>query len=146
MAAVENSLKSNTRMVWVESPSNPTLEVLDLVKISTIINKHNKENQMQAPDKESSGKTPILEKESGKKVLLVVDNTFLTPYFQRPLELGGDIVIHSCTKYLNGASDVIMGAACVNDQLIRDKLVFIQSSAGAIPSPFDCYLLQRSIR
>uniref|UniRef100_A0A6A7FS21 cystathionine gamma-lyase n=2 Tax=Hirondellea gigas TaxID=1518452 RepID=A0A6A7FS21_9CRUS len=81
-----------------------------------------------------------------KRVLIVVDNTFLSPYFQRPLNFGVDLVMHSCSKYLNGSSDVIMGMVCTNCDVLSEKLKFVQCSAGAIPSPFDCYMLHRSLR
>jgi len=144
IANIEKSFKKNTRMIWIESPSNPTMEVIDLAKVSQLVKAYNSGNSkpVEAVKEESS----ILDKPIDQKVLMVVDNTFLTPYFQRPLENGTDIVIHSCTKYLNGASDVIMGSVCTINELVSEKLRFIQAAAGAIPSPFDCYLLQRSLR
>merc|ERR1712079_665205 len=79
-------------------------------------------------------------------IFLVVDNTFLSSYFQRPLELGADIVMHSLTKYMNGHTDVIMGAACTNSEELHEKLRFLQNAIGPVPSPFDCYLVNRSLK
>lgn len=82
----------------------------------------------------------------GGKVLLAVDNTFCSPYFQNPLELGADLVVHSVTKYINGHSDVVMGVVCTNDSFLYEQLCFIQNSMGAVPSPFDCYLAHRGLK
>jgi len=79
-------------------------------------------------------------------LLLVVDNTFLSPYFQNPLDLGADIVMHSVTKYINGHSDVVMGVACTNDEKIKDRLKFLQNGIGAVPAPFDCYMALRGVK
>jgi cystathionine beta-lyase/cystathionine gamma-synthase len=113
-------LDERTRMVWVESPSNPMLNVVDI--------------RAAAEAAHAAG------------AILVVDNTFATPYLQRPLELGADIVIHSTTKYLGGHSDVIGGFAATNDPTIAERLYFLQKSLGAIPGPFDCWLVLRGIR
>ncbi|CAG2067213.1 unnamed protein product [Timema podura] len=118
---VKNALRANTKLIWIESPTNPLLKVIDIKAISAIIQKH-------------------------EDILLVVDNTFLTSYFQRPLELGADIVLYSITKYLNGHSDVIMGSIATNNKEAFDKLKFLQNASGIIPSPFDCYLVNRSLK
>ena len=107
-------------MVWVESPTNPSLTVVDIAAVVAVAHEHD--------------------------ALVVVDNTFATPYLQRPLELGADVVVHSATKYLGGHSDVIGGFVAVNDAALADRLAFIQSRAGAVPSPFDCYLALRGVK
>merc|ERR1739838_502519 len=84
--------------------------------------------------------------EQGRDIFLVVDNTFLSSYFQRPLELGADISYYSLTKYMNGHTDVIMGAACTNDESLAQRLRFLQNAIGPVPSPFDCYLVNRSLK
>lgn len=109
-----------TKLLWVETPSNPTLKVVDIKKIVKIGH------------------------EAGLTVC--VDNTFATPYFQNPLDLGADIVLHSATKYINGHSDIVCGLIATNNQEIRDKLAFIQNGVGAVPSPFDCYMVLRGIK
>ncbi len=108
-----------TRMIWVETPTNPLLNIHDIRHLAW--NKH-------------------------EKVLLVVDNTFATPCFQRPLELGADLVVHSVTKYLAGHSDVVGGAVLTSDEALREKIAFYQNAAGGVPAPFDCYLVQRGIK
>jgi cystathionine gamma-synthase len=113
-------LDDNTRMVWIESPSNPLLNVVDI--------------QAAADAAHAVG------------ALLVVDNTFATPYLQRPLELGADVVVHSTTKYLGGHSDVIGGFAATNDPTIAERLYFLQKSLGAVPGPFDCWLVLRGVK
>merc|ERR1712045_405732 len=118
---VAAAIKPNTRMVWIETPTNPTLKVVDIKAVSDIAHQH-------------------------KDIFLVVDSTFLSSYFQRPLELGADIVMHSLTKYMNGHTDVIMGAACTNDESLAHRLRFLQNAIGAVPSPFDCYLVNRSLK
>ncbi|KAI3657715.1 hypothetical protein MP638_003970 [Amoeboaphelidium occidentale] len=114
-------IKSNTKLVWIETPTNPTLKLVDIAAVAKIV-------------KEYPG------------VILVTDNTFLSPYFQRPLELGADVVVHSVTKYLNGHSDVVMGVMITNNENIYTKLKFLQNSIGAIPSPFDCFLANRGLK
>lgn len=116
----ENSIRENTRMVFIETPTNPMLNLIDIKEVSFICKRNN--------------------------LLLIVDNTFMTPYFQRPLTLGADIVIHSSTKYLNGHSDVIGGLLVLNDEENYRKLKFVQNSVGAVPSPFDCWLVQRALK
>jgi len=121
-ATVAAAMKPNTKMVWVESPTNPTLKLTDIEAVSTAIKAVNKD------------------------VIMVVDNTFLTPYYQQPLTLGADLVLHSCTKYLNGHSDVVMGAVMTKSDALHEKLRFLQNAIGTVPSPFDCYLVLRSLK
>jgi cystathionine gamma-synthase len=113
-------LDGRTRLVWVETPSNPMLNIVDIKKAADAAH--------------AAG------------AILVVDNTFATPYLQRPLELGADIVVHSTTKYLGGHSDVIGGFAATNDPTIAERLYFLQKSLGAVPGPFDCWLVLRGIK
>src|SRR5215467_2002562 len=119
-ANLADHLDDNTRMVWIETPSNPMLNVVDI--------------RAAADAAHAAG------------ALLVVDNTFATPYLQRPLELGADIVVHSTTKYLGGHSDVIGGFAATNDPTIAERLYFLQKSLGAVPGPFDCWLVLRGLK
>jgi cystathionine gamma-synthase len=118
--ALARDWPADTAMVWVESPTNPSLTVVDIAAVVTVAHEHD--------------------------ALVVVDNTFATPYLQRPLELGADVVVHSATKYLGGHSDVIGGFVAVNDAELADRLAFIQNRAGAVPSPFDCYLVLRGVK
>ena len=113
-------LDETTRMVWIETPSNPMLNVVDI--------------RAAADAAHAVG------------ALLVVDNTFATPYLQRPLELGADVVVHSTTKYLGGHSDVVGGFAATNDHTVAERLFFLQKSLGAVPGPFDCWLVLRGIK
>ena len=113
-------LDERTRIVWVETPSNPMLNIVDIKKAADAAH--------------AAG------------AILVVDNTFATPYLQRPLELGADIVVHSTTKYLGGHSDVIGGFAATSDPTIAERLLFLQKSLGAVPSPMDCWLVLRGIK
>lgn len=117
---VKNALRSNTRMIYIETPSNPMLTLTDLNFISGFAKSNN--------------------------LISVVDNTFMTPYFQRPLDFGCDLVLHSTTKYINGHSDVIGGCVITNIEYLAEKLKFIQNSVGAVPSPFDCWLVLRSTK
>lgn len=117
---IERAIKKNSRAVFLETPSNPMMKVADLKSISE------------------------LSKSSG--MLSIVDNTFLTPYFQRPLELGADIVIHSGTKYLGGHNDTLAGLIVVNDDALAERLKLIQKSEGAVLSPFDSWLILRGIK
>ena len=119
-ANLGDHLDDNTRIVWIESPSNPLLNVVDIRAAADAAHKAG--------------------------ALLVVDNTFATPYLQRPLELGADIVVHSTTKYIGGHSDVIGGFAATNDHTIAERLYFLQKSLGAVPGPFDCWLLLRGVK
>lgn len=115
------AIKANTRLLWFETPSNPMLQIVDIQAIVDIAKKH--------------------------KILTVVDNTFATPYLQRPLELGVDIVVHSATKYLNGHSDVVSGVVVVNDnQELIDNLKFLQNASGGIAGPLDSFLVLRGIK
>ena len=117
---IENYINSNTKLIWVETPTNPMMNIIDIKSISTIAKKHN--------------------------ILLAVDNTFATPYLQQPLNLGADIVMHSATKYLGGHSDVVMGALIVNDDELAEQLYFIQNASGAICGPQDSFLVLRGIK
>lgn len=115
-------LKPNTKMVWIESPTNPLMKVLDIQRIVDLVHAYNKD------------------------IIVVVDNTFLTAYFQKPLSLGADMVTYSATKYINGHSDVIMGVVTTNNEVLHDKLKFLQNACGIVPSPFDCFLVTRSVK
>jgi len=110
----------NPKLLWLETPTNPTLKISDIAEVARVAH------------------------ESG--CMLAVDNTFCSPYFQSPLELGADLVVHSVTKYINGHSDVVMGIVCTNDHDLYTKLRFIQNGIGAVPSPFDCYLAHRGLK
>ena len=125
--ALWEGLTDRTRLVWLETPSNPLLKVTDIAATASILN----ERAAQ------SGGTPPL---------LVIDNTFASPALQRPLELGADIVFHSATKYLGGHSDTVVGVAVTNDDAIGDRLRFLQNAMGAVPGPFDCFLVLRGLR
>jgi len=117
---VAAAVQDNTKMVFVETPTNPMLNLTDIRQLSLFCKQ--------------------------KELLLAVDNTFMSPYFQRPLELGADIVVHSSTKYLNGHSDVINGIVIVRDDALAQRLAFIQNAVGAVPSPFDCWLVLRATK
>src|SRR5579859_4958497 len=119
-ANVEGAIRKNTRMVYVETPTNPLMRLSDLAAISAICRR--------------------------KKVALVVDNTFMSPYFQQPLSLGADMVVHSTTKFLNGHSDGLGGVVVCAHQEHADKLAFLQKAAGAILSPFECWLVLRGVK
>nr|CCA22287.1 unnamed protein product [Albugo laibachii Nc14] len=119
-SALESRITEKTKMIWVESPTNPTLKITDIQAVAGISKKH--------------------------KLLLVVDNTFMSPYFQNPLDLGADIVVHSITKYINGHSDVVMGVVITNDPDVNAEIRFIQNGIGAVPSPFDSYLALRGLK
>jgi len=118
--AIEAQINKNTKLIWVETPTNPMLNIIDLKAVSKLAKAYG--------------------------LLLAVDNTFATPYLQRPLELGADIVMHSATKYLGGHSDVVMGALIVNDEKLAEKLYFIQNASGAICGPMDSFLVLRGIK
>lgn len=117
---VANAIEANTKLVWIETPTNPTLKLADLDAIATI------------------AKT--------KGVRTVVDNTFATPFFQRPLEHGVDAVLHSTTKYLNGHSDVVGGAIVTSDDALHERLRFHQNAVGGVPGPLDCFLVLRGLK
>ena len=111
---------SDTKMIWVETPTNPMLSIVDIKAIAAVAKKN--------------------------KIKLVVDNTFASPFLQNPLDLGADMVLHSATKYLGGHSDVVMGAIVTKSKVLADKLYFIQNSTGAVPGPQDCFLVLRGIK
>ena len=113
-------INPNTKMVWMETPTNPMLTIIDIEAITKVAKANN--------------------------ILSVVDNTFASPYLQNPLDLGADLVMHSVTKYINGHSDVVMGAVVVRDELLHEKLAFLQNSCGAVPGPQDCFLVLRGIK
>lgn len=116
----EKAIKKNTRLIWIETPTNPLLKIIDIKKLSEI--------------------------SKSNKLLLAVDNTFASPYFQRPLSLGADIVVHSTTKYISGHSDIIGGAVTTSDKQIYENLKFYQNAAGAVPGPWDCWLVLRGLK
>jgi cystathionine beta-lyase/cystathionine gamma-synthase len=120
LAAVKASFTAKTKLLFVETPTNPILRVTDIRAVSAFAR--------------------------SRGVLVTVDNTFMSPYFQNPLELGADIVVHSSTKYLNGHSDMVGGVVVTNDTGIADKLRFIQNAVGAVPGPFDCWLALRGTK
>jgi cystathionine gamma-lyase len=131
-------LLPSTRMVWIETPTNPTLRLVDIAAVAQIIQNFNQQ-ELQHP-----ANTQEITMEN--QVILVVDNTFMTPYFQQPLTLGAHVVVHSVTKYINGHSDCLMGMICTNSAGIYKKLKSLQSAMGAVPSPFDCYLAHRGFK
>jgi cystathionine gamma-lyase len=118
---LEKAIKPNLKLVWLETPTNPIMKVIDIKAVADMIHSTTKAN-------------------------LVVDNTFLSAYFQRPLDLGADIVMYSLTKYMNGHSDVVMGSIATNNEEIHEKLRYYQNATGIVPSPFDCYLVNRSLK
>jgi cystathionine beta-lyase len=119
-SSIESYVNENTKLIWVETPTNPMMNIIDIKAVSAIAKKHN--------------------------LLLAVDNTFATPYLQQPLDLGADIVMHSATKYLGGHSDVVMGALVVKDKALAEKLYFIQNASGAVCGPQDSFLVLRGIK
>lgn len=119
-ANVEQAIRENTRLIWLETPTNPLLKLCDIQAISEIAHRRN--------------------------ILVVVDNTFMSPYFQQPLTLGADIVMHSTTKYINGHSDSVGGAVMLNDADLYEKIKFTQNAAGAILSPFECFMILRGTK
>ena len=118
--AVDAAWTDATRMVWIETPTNPALSIVDIAAIAQLAR--------------------------GRSSRVVVDNTFATPYLQQPLALGADAVVHSSTKYLGGHSDVVGGFVAVHDAELADELRFLQNAMGAVPSPFDCYLVLRGVK
>ncbi len=120
MANVEKHIRKETKWIWIESPTNPTLKIIDIAAVATLARKHG--------------------------VKLAVDNTFMSPYFQQPLKLGADLVMHSATKFLNGHSDAVHGCMILNDDELYDRLKFLQNAIGGVPSPFDCFLVLRGIK
>lgn len=117
---VAQFLNDKTRLIWIETPTNPMMKVVDIRAIAAMGKDHN--------------------------ALVAVDNTFASPYLQQPLDLGADIVLHSATKYLAGHSDTVLGLLVVNDDALQEKLAFIQNSGGAVPGPMDCFLTLRGIK
>lgn len=117
---IKNYINSNTKLIWAETPTNPTLKIVDIKAVSEIAKAHN--------------------------LLLAIDNTFASPYLQNPLDLGADIVMHSATKYLGGHSDVVMGALITKETSLHERLAFILNSCGANPGPMDCFLVIRGIK
>lgn len=113
-------IRPETKLIWIESPSNPTLSLVDIRAVVTVAHQHG--------------------------ILVVVDNTFLSPYLQNPLRHGADIVVHSVTKYINGHSDVLMGVAAFNSPQLKERLTFLQNAIGAVPSAFDCWLAHRGLK
>ena len=120
VSAIEAAIRPNTRMIWIETPTNPLLRLADLAAIATLARKH--------------------------RLMAVADNTFASPYVQRPLESGIDIVMHSTTKYLNGHSDIIGGCVVVNTDELGEKLKFLQNAIGSIAGPFDSFLALRGLK
>ncbi|MFT6129624.1 MAG: cystathionine beta-lyase/cystathionine gamma-synthase [Neolewinella sp.] len=119
-ANVEHEISKETKMLWIETPTNPMLNIVDIEALTTISKDHG--------------------------IVSVVDNTFASPYLQQPLTMGADVVLHSATKYLGGHSDVVMGALIMNDEAIAKKLYYLQNAAGAVPGPQDCFLVLRGIK
>lgn len=117
---IAQHFKPNTKLVWIETPTNPTLRLVDIKRVASFAHQ--------------------------RGAILVVDNTFMSPFFQRPLDHGADMVVHSVTKYINGHSDVVMGVAVTNDQSLFERLTFLQNSIGAVPSAFDCFLANRGLK
>lgn len=118
--AVRERINANTRMIWLETPTNPLMNIIDIEAYAALAKEHN--------------------------LLLAVDNTFCSPYLQTPLDLGADIVMHSVTKYIGGHSDVVMGALVLNDDEAYQRLLFLQNACGAVPGPQDCFLVLRGIK
>ncbi|CAF1153348.1 unnamed protein product [Rotaria sordida] len=121
-SSIVKHLKPTTRLVWIETPTNPLLKLADIKEITTLVHKYD------------------------SKIMVLVDNTFATSFYQRPLELGADFVLHSLTKYMNGHSDVVMGCIMMNNEEYYKQLSFLQYAIGAVPSPFDCYLVNRGLK
>lgn len=118
--AVREAIRPSTRMIWIETPTNPYLRIADIAAIADVA--------------------------KGTGALLVLDNTFATPYLQRPLSLGADVVVHSTTKYLGGHSDVVGGAVCTSEDDLAGRLAFLQNAVGGVPGPFDCWLVLRGVK
>jgi cystathionine gamma-lyase len=119
-SSLEKAVQDNTRMIWIESPSNPMLKIVDFRAVTQFAR--------------------------GRDILVVADNTFATPYLQRPLEFGCDIVMHSVTKFLNGHSDMVGGIAVTGDEQLAERLLFLQNAIGSVPGPFDCFLALRGLK
>ena len=117
---LKNKINSKTRLIWIETPTNPMMNIIDIKKVCKLA--------------------------KSKNILTAVDNTFASPYIQQPLDLGADIVMHSATKYLAGHSDLILGSIVTSNDVIAEKLAFIQNASGAVPGPMDCFLTLRGIK
>jgi cystathionine gamma-lyase len=120
IAAVEAAVTPATKAIWIETPTNPLMNLVDLEQIASFARE--------------------------RSIMTICDNTFLSPYFQRPLELGIDVVMHSTTKYINGHSDVVGGALITNDEQIAERIGFLQNALGAAEAPFDCFLVLRGVK
>src|SRR5262249_40899856 len=120
VSAVEAAIKPTTKLVWIETPTNPMLKLVDIAAVASVCR--------------------------GRGIVLAVDNTFMTPFHQRPLELGADVVAHSLTKYLNGHSDVVGGALIFKDTSLRDRVAFLQNAVGAVLGPMDSFMVLRGTK
>jgi cystathionine gamma-lyase len=120
LSKVETAIRPETRLLWIESPTNPMLKIFDIASLASLAKKHG--------------------------IKSVVDNTFMSPYFQKPLDLGADVVIHSVTKYMNGHSDVVGGVLVTNDSALYQELKYLQNAVGAVPGPQDCFLVLRGLK
>jgi cystathionine beta-lyase/cystathionine gamma-synthase len=120
IAGYEQAIRPNTKLIWLETPTNPLLRLIDIQAVAEIAHRHD--------------------------ILVVVDNTFASPYLQQPLKIGADIVVHSTTKYINGHSDIIGGALVLNNEEVYEAIKFYENAAGGVPSPFDCWLTLRGIK
>jgi len=119
-AKVESAVRKNTRLIWIETPTNPLMKIIDIKKTARVA--------------------------ARVKAMLVVDNTFMSPYLQNPLDHAADIVVHSTTKYLGGHSDLIGGATVTSDRKIQERLKFLQNAVGPVPGPMDCWLILRGVK
>jgi cystathionine gamma-lyase len=120
LAKVEAAIKPNTKMMWIETPTNPMLKIFDIAALAKLAR--------------------------SKKIVSVVDNTFMSPYFQRPLDLGADVVVHSITKFMNGHSDVVGGVLITSNDALYQEFKYIQNAVGAVPGPQDCFLVMRGLK
>ncbi|KAG5666385.1 hypothetical protein PVAND_014414 [Polypedilum vanderplanki] len=118
---LERAMKENVKLVWLETPTNPSMKVIDIENVCKFVHENS-------------------------KAIVLVDNTFLSPYFQRPIDLGADAVTYSLTKYMNGHADVVMGSIATSNSKLYESLKFYQNATGIVPSPFDCYLVNRSLK
>ncbi|NUQ51500.1 MAG: cystathionine gamma-synthase [Phycisphaerales bacterium] len=143
LGAVREAMRPTTRLVWLETPSNPMLKVIDIAGVRAIVDEHGPKAGKAAGVRDAAlgplG-TPI------EKPILVVDNTFASPYLQSPLSLGAHVVMHSCTKYIGGHSDLVAGAMVTSDDALAERLKFVQNAAGAVPGAMDCFLMLRSTK
>lgn len=143
LGATREAMRPTTRLVWLETPSNPMLKVIDIAGVRAIVDEHGP-RAGRAPGARDAALgplgTPI------EKPILVVDNTFASPYLQSPLSLGAHVVMHSCTKYIGGHSDLVAGAMVTGDDALAERLRFVQNAAGAVPGAMDCFLMLRSTK